>query len=108
MELLFQFGYGMIEHSRALLASCGGGGVILSPRDMNYGQMQTLAGDICEAGGTVYLDPQFYMPHADHARLVSHDFWPEDYESGDFWSGPAVARLLAELTRMHAELDCTR
>lgn len=108
MELLLQFGYGMMEHSRALLAACGGGGVILSPRDMNYGQMQTLAGDICTGGGTVYLDPQFYLPNADHARLVSHAYWPADYESGGFWAGPAVAHLLQELRRMNDELDCTR
>lgn len=108
MELLLQFGYGMMEHSRILLETCNGGGVILSPRDMNYSQMQNLARDICNAGGTVYLDPQFYLPHADHARLVSHTFWPADYESGGFWTGPAVVHLLQELRRMNDELDCTR
>ncbi len=108
MELLLQFGYGMMEHSRALLAECGGGGVILSPRDMNYSQMQTLAADICAGGGTVYLDPQFYLPHADHARLVSHSYWPEEYESIQFWAGPQVAHLLGELRRMHDELECCR
>ena len=108
MDLLLQFGYGMMEHSRALLDACGGGGVILSPRDMNYGQMRALAGDIRAGGGTVYLDPQFYLPHADHARLVSHAYWPDDYESGGFWAGAPVARLLQELRRMNGELDCTR
>lgn len=108
MELLLQFGYGMMEHSRILVEACDGGGVILSPRDMNCSQMQNLAHDICEGGGTVYLDPQFYLPHADHARLVSHAYWPGDYESGGFWAGPAVGHLLQQLRRMNDELDCTR
>jgi hypothetical protein len=108
MELLLQFGYGMMEHSRALLAACEGGSVILSPRDMNRSQMQTLAGDICDRRGTVYLDPQFYLPHADHVRLVSHTYWPADYDSGGFWSGPRVAQLLQDLKEMNDELHCTR
>jgi hypothetical protein len=108
MELLLQFGYGMMEHSRILLEACDGGGVVLSPRDMNFGQMQDLARDICAASGTVYLDPQFYLPHADHARLVSHTYWPADYESGGFWTGPAVAHLLQELKRMNDQLGCIR
>jgi hypothetical protein len=108
MELLLQFGHGMMELSRILLAGCEGGGVVLSPRDMTYSQMQNLANDICEAGGTVYLDPQFYLPNADHARLVSHDYWPEDYESGGFWTGSAVNLLLSKLARMHHDLGCNR
>lgn len=108
MELLLQLGHGMMEHSRTLVAECGGGGIILSPRDMEYIRMQTLAQDICDAGGVVYLDPQFYLPHATHARLVSHDFWPEDYDSQGFWTGPEVARLLAQIEKMHYELGCAR
>lgn len=54
------------------------------------------------------LDPQLYLPHADHARLVSHAYWPADYESGGFWTGPAVGYLLRELRRMNDELECTR
>lgn len=108
MDLLLQFGYGMMEHTRALLVECEGGGVIFSPRDMSYSQMQTLARDVCDRNGTVYLDPQFYLPNADHARLVSHSYWPADYESGGFWAGPHVATLLQELRRMNDELECAR
>ena len=32
------------------------------------------------------MDPQFYMPHGDHVRLISHPFWPNDYQSALFES----------------------
>lgn len=109
MELLLQFGHGMMEHSRVLLSECGGGGgVILSPRDMNAKQMQALASDIRDAGGRVYLDPQFYLPKADHSRLTSHGFWPNDYESADFWSSTSLQSYLEDLRDVNADLGCHR
>jgi hypothetical protein len=108
MELLLQFGYGMLDHSRILIDACNGGGVILSPRDLHFNQMQTLAHDIRTAGGTVCVDPQFYLPHADHERLRSHSYWPVEHESGGFLAGPKVGALLQELRRMNDELGCTQ
>jgi hypothetical protein len=107
MKFLLQFGHGMLEHSRILIEACDGGGVILSPRDMSRSQMETLANDIGELHGAVYLDPQFYLPHADHERLVSHPYWPNNYESGGFWTGPAVTELLQNLKTMNDELGST-
>lgn len=116
MELFLQCGYGMMEHCRALITSWGGGSAILSPRDLNPTQLETLAADICGAGGEVYFDPQFYLPHADHERLVSHAYWPRDYDSGGFWpqgQGPAgvqtadqINRLLASLLEYHNRMSC--
>lgn len=53
------------------------------------------------------LDPQFYLPHADHERLCSHDYWPTSYQTGVFWQGPALTRLLTELTSLNRKLQST-
>lgn len=105
MELFLQFGYGMMEHSRQLIASWGGGTVVMSPRDLTSEQLARLASQITDLPrGQVLLDPQFYLPHSDHERLCSHDYWPEDYESGAFWSGPALRSLLTELVSLNESL----
>ena len=52
------------------------------------------------------LDPQFYLPHSDHKRLCSHDYWPKDYETNAFWPGPAFTLLLDKLTNLNKELGC--
>ncbi len=105
MELALQFGYGMMAHTRRLIADWGGGTVILSPRDLRHDQLVKLAGDTHKlVGGKVLLDPQFYLPHADHARLTAHDYWPDSYQTGDFWSGEELATLLTNLLSLNAQL----
>jgi hypothetical protein len=108
MEMFLQFGYGMMEHCRALVRAWRGGAVILSPRDLTRIQLDTLANDVSRAGGTVFLDPQFYLPHADHERLTSHDYWPQGYDSMGFWAGAELRDLLTRLHTMHRQLDCAR
>ena len=105
MQLWLQFGYGMMEHSRLLLSKWGGGGVVLSPRDLSPKQLKSLAkslGTIPQS--TVLVDPQFYLPHADHERLRSHAYWPADYQTGVFWEGDACHRLMQELADLHKDL----
>ena len=76
----------MMEHCRHLLSQWGGGTVVLSPRDLTDSQLHSLAADVTGLeGGKVLLDPQFYVPHADHDRLRSHSYWPEDFDSGSFF-----------------------
>ncbi len=105
MEAYLQFGYGMMEHCRQLLAAWGGGTVILSPRDLTDQQMVRLSAEINGSGdGRVLLDPQFYLPYADHERLCSHDFWPKDYDTGTFWQGHGATELLSRLTRLNNRL----
>lgn len=105
MELLLQFGYGMMDHSRSLVEAWGGGTVILSPRDLDAAQLDRLAASIVDlAGGRALLDPQFYLPDADHGRLTSHDFWPKDYSTGSFWSGDELRRLVRKLVARNEEL----
>jgi len=102
MELYLQFGYGMMEHCRHLISEWGGGTVVLSPRDMSDKQLLTLASGITGIpGGRVLVDPQFYLPHADHERLCSHDYWPCDYDTGAFFQGSAVKELLRKILALN-------
>lgn len=98
MDLYLQFGYGMMEHCRALIEQWQGSTAILSPRDLTPEQMGRLGKSLRQLpGGAVLLDPQIYIPRADHERLRSHAFWPQDYETGVFWQGPPLTRLLEQL-----------
>ena len=102
MELYLQFGYGMMEHCRHLISEWGGGTVVLSPRDMSDKQLLTLASEITGLpGGRVLVDPQFYLPHADHERLCSHDYWPCEYNTGAFFQGSAVQELLKKILALN-------
>ena len=108
MELHLQFGYGMMEHCRALVDEWGGGTVILSPRDLTQEQLERLGDSILRLdGGAVLLDPQFYLPHADHERLCAHDYWPGNYQTGAFFSGPQLATLIQKLAALNQRLGCT-
>jgi hypothetical protein len=105
MDLYLQFGYGMMEHCRTLVTRWGGGTVILSPRDLTDEQVGRLGASIRNLpGGQLWLDPQFYLPHADHERLCSHAYWPQNYQTGMFWQGPALTTLLDELNRLNDRL----
>jgi hypothetical protein len=106
MELYLQFGWGMMEHCRQLIRAWGGGTVILSPRDLTHDQLVRLGHDLRRIHGTVLLDPQFYLPHADHERLLSHIYWPGNYDSIGFWSGPGLSRLLTRLFALNQQTGC--
>jgi len=109
MELYLQFGYGMMEHCRHLLSEWGGGTAVLSPRDLSAEQLQRLSSTITKLpNGRVLLDPQFYVPHTDHERLCSHDYWPSDYATGAFWQGPALTDLLTRLRDLNSTLEVQR
>ena len=85
MELYLQLGYGMMSLSRALIQEWGGGTVILSPRDLDGGQLQRQSAAVNRLpNGNVMVDPQFYLPHADHTGLVAHDFLAESVLNGKF------------------------
>src|SRR5208283_3002551 len=83
MELQLQFGYGMMEHCRSLLSRWQGGTVILSPRDLTDEQLVRFSSSLTSISNSrLLLDPQFYLPHANHDRLCSHDYWPGNYQTG--------------------------
>lgn len=105
MELKLQFGFGMMEHCRHLLTEWGGGTVVLSPRDLNDKQLRSLAANVAGIeGGKTLLDPQFYVPHADHDRLCSHKFWPDDFASGSFFQGPEMESLVRKIVELNDDL----
>ena len=98
MELYLQFGYGMMEHCRHLISEWGGGPVVLSTRDMSGKQLLSLASEITAlSGGRVIVDPQFYLPHADHQRLCSHQYWPWTSTLAHFFQGAALRELLEKI-----------
>lgn len=106
MELFLQFGYGMMEHCRHLIDGWGGGTAILSPRDLTNDQLNRLS-TVLRAlpGGNVLLDPQFYLPHADHERLCQHDYWPDNYTTNSFFDGTALNELLTSLRNCNHSLN---
>jgi len=101
MKLFLQFGHGMMDHSRYLIESWGEGTVILSPRDMTTSQIERLSDDILRRCGKTRLDPQFYDPRRDHHRLVKHDYWPNDFDTNAFLSGPPLTSLLDKLMEIN-------
>ncbi len=108
MELNLQFGFGMMDHSRALIDGWKGGTVILSPRDLSPVQLKKLCESILRLnGGRVRLDPQFYVPRADHERLCSHAYWPQEFDTGVFWQGTQLQKLIVELRKVNTELNCS-
>lgn len=106
MELYLQFGWGMMEHCRVLCEEWGGGTVILSPRDLSFEQLLRLSSELRDRRGSVLLDPQFYLPRADHHRLTSHRYWPDDYDTVGF-NADSRYRMLQELSRLNLELGTT-
>ena len=107
MELYLQVGYGMMAHCRALLRQWRGGTAILSPRDLDARQLKSLADDLnALPGSSTLLDPQFYLPRADHYRLCSHSYWPSSYQTGVFWHGSSLKVLLSRLTDLNRDLGC--
>lgn len=107
MRLYLQFGFGMMGHCEQLIGSWGGGTVILSPRDLEAEQLLTFSAKITGMPkGRVLFDPQFYVPHSDHVRLCSHDYWPADYQTGGFWTGTGVTQLIKDVVTCNVDYGC--
>jgi hypothetical protein len=107
MKMYLQFGYGMMEHCKHFIEKWNGGLAILSPRDLGYSQMQRLSTELHELGGEVAVDPQFYLPHADHGRLTAHAFWPSDYETAHFNQDRVNSMLQCLNTDYNRALNCS-
>lgn len=97
MDLYLQMGHGMMAHAKELIKKWNGGTVVLSPRDMNREQMEKFSQEIKGIGGDILVDPQFYLPRADHPKLVGHSFWPREFETNAFFSGSGLQRMLQTL-----------
>jgi hypothetical protein len=107
MDFYLQLGWGMMSHCEALLARWGGGTVILSPRDLEPQQLLTFARKVHRVNGKVLLDPQVYLPYANHSRLQSHDYWDRGYTTLAFWSGQGLKRQLTKLLELNRQLSCS-
>jgi hypothetical protein len=106
MKLYLQFGWGMMRHCISLISNWGGGTVILSPRDLKDNQLKKLSSQITGlTNGFVLLDPQFYLPHADHHRLISHNYWVNGYSTGTFFAGSQLKEALYNLGILNDELN---
>jgi hypothetical protein len=104
MRLFLQFGYGMMEHCKFLVREWGQGTVILSPRDLGANQLERIAKEVRRQGGSIMLDPQLYLPDADHVRLTAHEYWPK---SPEFWTEDSLQELVASLARLNTQLEAT-
>ena len=107
MELYLQLGHGMMELSRELVRQWGTGGVILSPRDLDREQLARLGRGLQEMGAVTAVDPQFYLPRADHHGLTQHTYWPREFETGAFFDGPQLGTMLARLAEYNREAACS-
>jgi len=100
-----QFGHGMMGISEHLIRDWQSGVVILSPRDLEYEQIERVSSAVNANNGRVVLDPQFYLPRGDHERLTSHSFWPNDYQTALF-DNHAIGTMLRVLeNRYNSRLE---
>lgn len=114
MDFYLQFAHNMQLVCCELITEWKGGTVIMSPRDCKPAdeekdrpdQLEKHAASIQAAGGTILVDPQFYLPDCDHKTLISHDYWPESYDSGEFWKekAPDYGELIKRLGVLNATL----
>src|SRR4051812_30503798 len=114
MDFYLQFAHNMQLVCCELIKAWKGGTVIMSPRDCkppdeekdHPGDLQKHAASIRDAGGTVLVDPQFYLPDCDHKTLISHEYWPESYDSGEFWKekAPDYGLMIKRLGAMNDAL----
>lgn len=102
MEFYLQFGHGMMGHTKELLREWRGGGVILSPRDLDGEQLVRVARSALEANAEPLLDPQCYVRDADKEKLTAHGYWSAIRENatGAFMGGPGTDALLSSLASL--------
>lgn len=108
MKFYLQFGYGMMALSRELVERWGGGAVILSPRDLDDDQVARFGTEVTDLGGEALVDPQLYLPHSSHERLCEHAYWPDGYDTGTFWTGPALPKMLGALVDLNRAAGASR
>ena len=83
MKFLLQMGHGMGTLANELVGEWGEGTVILSPRDQSSTALSGSSKKIRALGGSVVVDPQFYLPRSNHHRLNGHTYWPTNYQTSE-------------------------
>ncbi len=94
-----------MNHSESLISEWKDGTVILSPRDLDPKQLLNFSEKIRKLNGKVLFDSQFYLPAEDHSKLQKHDYWPQNYASGLFWSGVELTRLVEKIFHLNSKLN---
>lgn len=94
MDLYLQLGHGMMAHSKELMGKWNTATSILSPKNNTLEQMIKLSSEIKTMGNSVLIDPQFYIPRTSQDNLHSHSFWPQNFNTGTFFSGPNLKEML--------------
>jgi hypothetical protein len=110
VQLYLQFGHGMKKLSRELLDAWSGGGVFLSPRDLDQGQLEQVADAARKAGAEPLLDPQCYVHDADHHRLTEHDYWRKykAHSTSSLLTGTGCGEVCHELGKLNRHLGVSR
>ena len=107
MKMYLQIGAKMMGLSRELFELWGGGTAILSPRDLEPKQIEKFGQELTQLKGDVLVDPQFYLPRADHHRLTSYDYWPKDYDTQGF-SDENRESMLQKLISLNSQAKASR
>lgn len=94
MDLYLQIGHGMMAHCYELVQKWGEGTAIISPKNMNHDQILSFSSKIRDYGGSILIDPQFYIPRTSHENLQNHDFWPNSFDTSTFFSGNGINKMI--------------
>jgi hypothetical protein len=108
MDLALQLGYGMGQLADELTRRWQLTTSILSPRDLDDAALVSWAQRLNRATGSVLLDPQFYMARADHERLTSHLYWPQGYDSDDFYQHGGLESMVTNLLELNMRLNAAQ
>ncbi len=104
MELYLQFGWGMMSLGLEICDRWQSTHVILSPRDLEPEQLLRHGSDLASKGASTYIDPQFFLPRADHHRLTSYQYWPSDFDTQEF-DQAFTDRMILELVRLNTQIE---
>jgi hypothetical protein len=100
----------MIAHTKELLQSWRGGGVIISPRDLTEKQILKVAESALAAGGVPLLDPQCFARDATWKKLTDHSYWEaiKEHATGAFTGGAGTDALLEALATLAKSAGISR
>jgi len=100
----------MMEHTVKLLEEWGDGAVILSPRDLDHGQLLKMAKRVHALGRDVLVDPQCFLRDADHYRLIEHDYFKtyKNCSTGSILTGDGAKTLIDAVASLTEEMELTQ
>lgn len=108
--MYLQFGWGMMKLTEELLAKWKGGGVLISPRDLNVDQMSRVAKAAIKHGAEPLLDPQCFVHDADIERLTELPYWNKfrSVQTSSLSEPKHIDAVLSELSKLAKTLGISR